>query len=62
MKEYEDLLAPQGFFRVHQSHLINTAYIQEFIKSDETLRMIDNSRIPVSTRRKAEVMKMLEEL
>ncbi len=62
MKEYEDLLAPQNFFRVHQSHLINTAYIQEFIKSDETLRMIDNSRIPVSTRRKAEVMKMLEEL
>lgn len=62
MKDYEDLLSQQGFYRVHQSHLINTSYIKEFIKSDEELLMIDQTRIPVSTRRRAEVMKMLEEL
>ncbi len=62
LKEYEDLLAPQGFYRVHQSHLINTGCIKEFVKSDDELLMNDQSRIPVSTRRKAEVMKMLEEL
>lgn len=62
MKDYEDLLSQQGFYRVHQSHLINTSYIKEFIKSDEELLMIDHTRIPVSTRRRAEVMKMLEEL
>lgn len=62
MKDYEDLLSQQGFYRVHQSHLINTSYIKEFIKSDEELLMIDQTRIPVSTRRRAEVMKMLDEL
>ncbi len=62
MKDYEDLLSPQGFYRVHQSHLVNTAYIKEFIKGDDELLMLDHTRIPVSTRRKAEVMKMLEEL
>lgn len=62
MKDYEDLLSPQGFYRVHQSHLVNTAYIKEFVKGDDELLMLDHTRIPVSTRRKAEVMKMLEEL
>lgn len=62
MKDYEDLLAPQGFYRVHQSHLINTNYIKAFVKSDDELLMNDQTRIPVSTRRKAEVIKMLEDL
>jgi two-component system LytT family response regulator len=62
MKEYEDLLSQQGFYRVHQSHLINTAYIKEFVKTDDELIMADQTRIPVSTRRRAEVMKMLDDL
>ncbi len=62
LKDYEDLLIAQGFYRVHQSHLINTHYIQEFVKSDDEIRMTDGSRIPVSTRRRADVIKMLDEL
>lgn len=62
LKEYEELLSDHGFFRVHQSHLVNTRYIREFIKSEDELVMNDNSHIPVSTRKRAEVMKMLDEL
>lgn len=63
LKEFEDLLNDQGFYRVHQSHLINTKYIKEFIKTDGGyLIMNDGSSIPVSTRKRPEVMKMLDGL
>jgi len=63
LKDFEDLLGDQGFFRVHQSHLINTRYIQEFVKTEGGyLLMNDGSNVPVSTRKRAEVVKMLEEL
>jgi two-component system, LytTR family, response regulator len=62
LKDFEEILSEHGFFRVHQSHLINTRYIKEFIKSEDQLVMNDNTQIPVSTRKRAEVMKMLDEL
>lgn len=63
LKDFEDLLSDQGFYRVHQSHLINTRYIKEFVKSDGGyLLMTDGCNVPVSTRKRPEVMKMLEEL
>ncbi|MBI5540817.1 MAG: response regulator transcription factor [Bacteroidia bacterium] len=63
LKDFEDLLNDQGFYRVHQSHLINTKFIKEFIKTDGGyLLMTDGSNVPVSTRKRPEVMKMLEEL
>ncbi len=63
LKDFEDLLSDQGFYRVHQSHLINTKYIKEFVKTDGGyLLMTDGCNVPVSTRKRPEVMKMLEEL
>lgn len=63
LKEFEDLLNEHGFFRVHQSHLINTKFIKEFIKSDGgSLRMENEDIIPVSTRKRAQVLDMIEKL
>jgi two-component system LytT family response regulator len=63
LKDFEDLLSDQGFYRVHQSHLINTKYIKEFVKTDGGyILMNDGCNVPVSTRKRPEVMKMLEEL
>lgn len=63
LKEFEDLLGDQGFYRVHQSHLVNTKYIREYVKSDGGhLIMHDGAMVPVSTRKRPDVMKMLEEL
>jgi two-component system LytT family response regulator len=63
LKDFDELLSDQGFYRVHQSHLVNTKYIREFVKTDGGyLMMTDGSNIPVSTRKRPEVMKMLEEL
>lgn len=63
LKEFEDLLGEQGFYRVHQSHLVNTKCIKEFVKTDGGyLLMTDGSNVPVSSRKRPEVVKMLEEL
>lgn len=53
IKEYDELLTPYNFFRVHQSHLVNLAFVEQFLKEDGgTLIMVDGSRIEVSRRRK----------
>ncbi|MFT6500320.1 MAG: two-component system LytT family response regulator [Crocinitomicaceae bacterium] len=63
LKEFGDLLSEQGFFRVHQSHLVNTKHIKEYVKSDGGhLIMNDGNLIPVSVRKRPEVMKMLDSL
>jgi two-component system, LytTR family, response regulator len=62
LKNYEDILSVQNFLRVHQSHLINANYVKEFNKTESEILMIDDSRIPVSTRKKADVIKFLESL
>ena len=60
LKFYADILKDNGFIRVHQSHLINKKEIKEFIKSDGGYILLkDNSNIPVSVRKKAEVISLL---
>lgn len=60
LKFYADLLKEVGFLRVHQSHLINIKYIKEFIKSDGGYLILkDNSNIPVSVRKRNEVLEAL---
>ncbi|WP_160750335.1 LytTR family DNA-binding domain-containing protein [Flavobacterium sp. Sd200] len=63
LKEYESMLVPMGFFRSHQSHLINMAYFDHFIKSDSgTIVMKDKTHIPLATRKKEEFLTMLNSL
>lgn len=63
LKEYDQMLSEHRFARVHQSHLINTHQIKEFVKVDGGyLVMKDGSKVPVSMRKKSTVMKLLEDL
>ncbi|MFI5205153.1 MAG: LytR/AlgR family response regulator transcription factor [Flavobacteriales bacterium] len=63
LKEFEELLSEHGFARIHQSHLVNADYIREFIKADGGhLILKDGSEIPVSTRKRAYVMELLNSL
>lgn len=59
LKEYEVLLTPHLFFRVHHSHLINLRHIKLFRKSDSDLQMTDGSNVPVATRKKDDLLKVL---
>ena len=60
LKYFADMLKDSGFMRTHQSHLVNLNYVKEFIKSDGGyLILTDNSNVPVSVRKRAEVMQAI---
>jgi two-component system, LytTR family, response regulator len=61
--EYDDLLSNFGFFRVHQSHLVNTSYIKRYDKKDGgTLILSDKSQIPVSQRKKQSLLDLFGQI
>lgn len=61
LKYFADLLQPIGFLRIHQSHLVNLNYISAFIKADGGYLMLKNGEnVPVSVRKKAEVIEILD--
>jgi two-component system LytT family response regulator len=61
LKEYEELLTGHGFERIHQSHLINLAYLKSYIKKDGGyVMMSDNSHLPISQRKKERLLNNLK--
>lgn len=60
LKTYEEILNEFGFVRVHQSHLVNSEHIKRYDKSDSMLIMSDDQSVPVATRKKEELLKVLE--
>lgn len=60
LKEYADMLAPHGFLRTHQTHLVNTDYIKSWIREDGgSLLLKDNTKIPISKVNRTKVKDML---
>lgn len=57
LKEFEEMLEVHNFIRVHNSHLINPAFLKEFQKQDSMALMTDNSLIPVSVRKKEQLLR-----
>jgi two-component system, LytTR family, response regulator len=63
LKEYEQILEDKGFFRCHQSHLVNLNYLVKIDKRDGgSLLMKDGVLLPLATRRKEELMRILENM
>lgn len=63
LKEYEELLTEHGFERIHQSHLINLAYLKSYIKKDGGyVIMSDHSNLPVSQRKKERLQELIKNL
>jgi len=60
LKEFEDLLVPYQFFRVHNSHLINLKYIKKYIRGEGGQVIMQNGDvIDVSRRKKDEFLKSI---
>jgi len=61
LKEFEGILSESGFIRVHNSHLVNTLHVKSFHKSEGGyLIMSDNEKIPVSRRKKENILSYLK--
>lgn len=58
--EFEELLRDLGFLRVHKTHLVNIDCVKSIEKNGDTkLLLNDGTIVPVSRRRKAEVIESL---
>jgi two-component system, LytTR family, response regulator len=61
LKQYDEMLTTQNFFRAHKSFLVNIAHITRYIKGEGgTLVMANGMEIEVSRRNKEELIKILK--
>ncbi|MBN8694839.1 MAG: response regulator transcription factor [Bacteroidetes bacterium] len=61
LKEYEEILEPYDFLRVHNSFLINANKIEKFEKNDGGFLIMEGGqRVPVSQRKKDVVISFLK--
>ena len=60
LKDFEDLLLPYRFYRVHNSHLINMNYIQKYIRGEGGQVVLQNGdTVDVSRRKKEEFLRLI---
>lgn len=63
LKEFEELLADYSFFRIHNSHIINLAFIKSYNKGKGgSVVLTDGTEIEVSSRRKDDFLKRISYL
>jgi two-component system, LytTR family, response regulator len=52
LKHYEEVMEPEGFFRVHRSFMINMAHLRQYIQNPTMEAILkDGTRLEVSRRR-----------
>jgi len=61
LKEYESMLTLLGFLRCHQSYLINFQCVKKYYR-EGFLQMQNDEKIPVSNRKREEVLKYLQNI
>ncbi len=60
LKDFEDILLPYKFYRVHNSHLINLSYIKKYIRGEGgQVVMQDDTYIDVARRKKEEFLRLI---
>ena len=60
LKEYEDMLADNDFFRIHNSYLINLNAIKKYIRGDGgQVVMVNDATLDVSKRKKESFLKKI---
>ena len=61
--EYENLLVPYNFVRVHRSHLVNLNFIQSYTKGrSPILTMEDGVEIPIASNRRDSFLNQLNKM
>ena len=61
LKEYEDLLIPRRFFRIHHSYLVNLKHVAKYIKGEGGSVILSNQKeLEVSRRKKQEFLTALQ--
>jgi two-component system, LytTR family, response regulator len=60
LKDFEEILIPYRFYRIHNSHLINLKYIEKYIRIDGgQVRLTDGTTLDIARRKKEEFLKLI---
>ena len=59
LKEVNEILPSDTFYRIHNSYIINLNKIKEFIKTDGYIVLETNHKIPVSRQKKSDFLDLL---
>lgn len=59
LKEVNEILPHETFFRIHNSYIINLNKIKEFLKTDGYVVLESNHKIPVSRQKKSDFLDLL---
>jgi two-component system, LytTR family, response regulator len=60
LKDFEEILLPYRFYRIHNSHLINLKYIEKYIKGDGgQVKLSNGTVIDIARRKKEEFLKLI---
>jgi two-component system LytT family response regulator len=59
LKEVNELLPKELFFRIHNSYIVNLNMIKEFYKSEGYVVMTSNHKIPVARQRRSDFLEKL---
>ncbi len=62
LKEFEEILLSKNFLKTHKSHIINIIHIEKYIRGvNGYVVMSDGASVPVSSRKKDEVLSKLKQ-
>ncbi len=59
LKEVNQLLPEESFFRIHNSYIINLMKVKEFLKTDGYVVLQSGEKIPVSRQKKSDFLDMI---
>lgn len=60
IREFEEMMPENEFFRLHQSHMVNVAFVKKILREDGGYaEMEDGSRLPIARRRKEEFIELV---
>lgn len=57
---FEKMLEGYGFFRIHQSYLVNFKYVQKFDSEYLQIELTTSEKLPVSNRKRSELLELLK--
>lgn len=59
LKEVDELLPTDSFFRIHNSYVINLDKVKEYLKTDGYVVLESNHKIPVSRKKKSDFLDLI---
>jgi two-component system LytT family response regulator len=60
LKNYEELLEEELFFRISKFHLINVNHVLSYQKEKSIVKMVGNTEIEVARRKRKEFMEFMD--